>query len=200
MTNLKPVRLRSVVSELHEASVLLFRGQGVISRLIRFAGRSEYSHAALITYNGSRSATHTPYCTEIREWKGGRTNLLQHQVELNDGRIDVYRPTDATLNHPEWSCLSKYISRRAKEIAKPDRYGWGAFRYCMRAHIPIWRRLFKPNYEEDTDIYPHCSALVSMAWRSQGLDLVPNLPDYKTEPGDLARSALLQYQFTLVSE
>jgi hypothetical protein len=46
---------------------------------------------------------------------------------------------------------------------------------------------------------PFCSQAVARAYREGWRDLVPCLADRYTEPGDLARSALLQYQFTLVS-
>jgi len=39
---------------------------------------------------------------------------------------------------------------------------------------------------------PFCSEAVSRAWRLAGVDLVPNLADRYTEPGDLARSAHLR--------
>jgi hypothetical protein len=183
------VRFSDAQDYISEADVLLFRGTGLVSRLLRVASRSTYSHAAIATRNGSLS------CLEVREWIGGRRTLLKHQVEKYPGAIDVYKPV-ICISH----CKERRITTRAVDLARPDLYGWKAIKYCALSHLAFVRLLWQPNYEENPDIYPHCSALVSMAYREIGIDLVPNLPDYRTEPGDLARSGLLRYRFTLVSD
>lgn len=44
---------------------------------------------------------------------------------------------------------------------------------------------------------PYCSEAISRAYRLAGCDPTPNLADRATEPGDLARSTLFTYRFTL---
>jgi len=45
-----------------------------------------------------------------------------------------------------------------------------------------------------------CSQAVAWAYRVAGLDPTPNLPDRLTEPGDLARSPIFRYRFTLLPD
>jgi hypothetical protein len=171
-----------------EGDVLLFRRPtGLVGRVIAQLGRSLYSHAGVFAWWGL-----APMLLETREFRGGR--ILPLQVGLGGASVDVFRA--AALDSRAAYEITDAMRRRGG-----DEYGWLAILACALRHVPWLRMLVAPNQDDQANgHHPHCSAAVSAAYRAAGLDLVPNLPDYLTEPGDLARSALLQYQFTIVPE
>jgi hypothetical protein len=184
------VKFSEARSRIEHGDVLLYRGSGVIGQMLRVAGRSHYSHAAIVSLEGERE----PQVIEVREFIGGRVTALRHQVSDFSGRIDLYRPMYVPLE------VRREIVKQARELAWPGRYGWWAIFKCGLLHLPFVRWLSSVDAEEREDMLPHCSGLVSRAFRSCSRDLCPNLPDHLTEPGDIGRSALLECQFTLEAE
>src|SRR5262245_66124760 len=79
------VNLSDVAADIRDGDLLLFRGRGVIARLIGVAGRSEYSHAARAVWWG-----YDLFCCEVRELRGGRAVTLESQVRKFPGLIDVF--------------------------------------------------------------------------------------------------------------
>lgn len=79
------VDLKDVASEIRDGDLLLFRGRGLVARLIRTAGRSEYTHAARAVWWGRDL-----FCCEVRELRGGRAVTLESQVRKFAGLIDVF--------------------------------------------------------------------------------------------------------------
>lgn len=173
--------------ELHNADVLLFRRRGIIA----IAGRGEYSHAAMLAWWDS-----TPFLLEMRELRGGRAVTLKSQVQAYPGMIDVYR-----VASPVWSIKNAAV--KAMKLKAGNRYSYANVLSAAALHLPFIRLIAKPDTNDVTatpdadDIPEFCSEAVANAYRWAGLDLVPNLADKVTEPSDLARSAVLAYQFTL---
>ena len=79
------VKLSEVVDEIRDGDLLLFRGRGLVARLIGMAGRSEYTHAARAVWWGNDL-----FCCEVRELRGGRAVTLESQVRRFPGAIDVF--------------------------------------------------------------------------------------------------------------
>ncbi len=80
-----PTRFISLAHARHRISdgdLLLFRGAGVVSRMISVAGRSEFTHAARAAWWGR-----ILFCLEVREFKGGRAVTLASQVRRFPGVI-----------------------------------------------------------------------------------------------------------------
>ncbi len=69
-----------------DGDILLWRGRGLMSRMIATAGRSEYSHAGMAAWWHDDLM-----CLEVREFVGGRCVTLESQVKRCSGRVDVYR-------------------------------------------------------------------------------------------------------------
>lgn len=176
---------------IHSADVLLFRS-GKRKDLIAIAGRTDYSHAGLaVWWNNADVSKDRLLCLDTAAFRGGSHTLLSRMVEERPGQIDVYAPAipvdvDA-------------IAAKMVEITG-DRYGWWGLFKVSWLHIPIVRFFAKPNLDDEANgTPPFCSDAVARAYRLGGeIDLVPNLADKCTEPGDLARSALLAYKFTLI--
>lgn len=161
---------------LHDGDLLLYRGKGLFSRWIRFAGRSPYSHAAMLAAWGD-----TWMVLEARELRGVRAVTLESQVRLYAGQIDVFTPRGVSQGAVEAMiglCGVRYSY-------------WGVLEAAL-LHLPFIRRLVNPQLErENPGRRPvYCSDALAWAYRTgSGRDPVPTLADRYTEPGDLGRSA-----------
>lgn len=187
--NLLSVNQAAADGELRCGDVLLFRGRSIVARAIGVAGRSAYSHAAMLgIWRG------TAMVMEVREFVGGRLVTLDSQVARYSGQIDVF--TVRGRAYYRYQAVDAMLRLAGCE------YGyWGVARAAL-AHLPIVRWRLAPQ-ADDLESWdgsaPFCSQGVAMAMRAGEVDPVPNLADRSTEPGDLARSAALEYRCTLVS-
>jgi hypothetical protein len=190
-TGQKLVRLGECASHIWNGDLLLFRGRGVVSRLIGTAGRSDYTHAGrAIWWND------VLFCCEVRELRGGRAVTLESQVRRFPGIVDVFA-TNPDNRWPEydWQGANRFMQR----LAGCD-YGYAGLLKAAVLHVPFWRLLVKPELDDKAiaDRPPFCSHACAMADRlGGGVDPVPHLADRITEPGDLARSPFYRYRFTL---
>lgn len=191
------VAYRSVRSMILDGSLLLWRGRGLIARVIQIAGRSVYSHAGMAMWHRD-----TLLSLEIREFVGGRAVTLASQVRRFPGQIDVFLPVGPSGLKPHPANV--YDGTAAAEVmlrkAGNDYSYWGLAAASVQ-HLPIVRWWSKPDMNDGgkPGIKPEfCSQAVASAARiGGGVDPVPNLSDRTTEPGDLARSQLWSYRWTL---
>lgn len=185
------VRLSEVARKIGSGDLLLFRGRGLISRLIGTAGRSEYTHAAKAIWWGDEL-----FCCEVRELKGGRAVTLASQVRRYPGQIDVFQ-VDPEVRWPDYDFDG--ANGLMRRLAGCD-YGYVGLLKAAVLHVPFWRFLVRPELDDTNvdDHPPFCSHACAMADRlGGGVDPVPHLADRITEPGDLARSPFYCYAFTL---
>jgi hypothetical protein len=185
------VNLSDVAAEIRDGDLLLFRGRGLIARLIGTAGRSVYTHAGRAVWWGNDL-----FCCEVRELKGGRAVTLESQVRKHAAAIDVFEVNpSARWREFDRRGAVRYIRR----LAGCD-YGYGGVWLAALRHLPLWRFLVKPDSDDRRvcDQPPFCSQACAMADRiGGGVDPVPHLADRLTEPADLARSPFYRYRFTL---
>ncbi len=189
--NRNMVSLSRYGSLIRDGDLLLFRGQGLLSRMIGAAGRSDYSHAARAVWWGDLL-----FCCEVRELKGGRAVTLESQVRKYPGMIDVFEtnPSRRWRNYDRRGAV-----RYTRRLAGCD-YGYRGVLTAALVHLPLWRFLIRPdmNDQKITSQPPFCSQACAMADRiGGGIDPVPHLADRVTEPADLARSPFYRYRFTL---
>lgn len=189
-----------------DGDVLLFRGTGLGSKLIKIASRGPYSHVALVYRDN-----HILKTAEFREWKGCLTQGVYGQVLKFPGQIDVFRVSKkaelfSLTADKDPSVLSDWVSYDSKKAVNyilelnglP--YGWRRIWRMSLQFLPLIRLFFKPSFKdrtEDLHLYPVCSTVVAAAIRKSFVDLVPNLSDYEVTPSDLARSPLMHYLCTL---
>lgn len=202
--NQKFVPYQVAKRHLQEGDVLLFRGHGLVSWIIKQAGRGDYSHCGLLT-----KCEDCFYVLEFREFIGSRMIPIETLLKEQSGEIDVYRPISPVpiIEFDLFTCI-KIRQNTYEEKATSDcfksfiglPYGW------KRILIFIYRRflLVRLFYKMKTDdglnngmINPVCSTAVCHAIAKTYVDPVPNLADSLVEPSDLGRSALFSYLFTL---
>lgn len=195
---------------LREGDVLLFRGRGIVSSLIRRAGEGCYTHVGVASqvWYGDDAIWE---CVEFREWKGGRSVNLQRYVDTNSGTIDVFRPassrkysvfTNNEVKEYELGYNGIAVTQTMRRMTGLP-YGWKRIAWIAQHKLPLLR-LFYPLSSLVSDnisepVYPVCSTAVSYAFSKIRFDLTHHRSDQYMEPSDVARSALLHYVFTLVS-
>ena len=185
------VWLKDKRADIRNGDLLLFRGSGLLSRLIQAAGRSAYSHAAkAVWWHGEL------FCVEVREFHGGRAVTLASQVQRYPGQIDVFEANakNRWVDFDRNECCRVMLS-----MAGCD-YGYFAVLLAALRHLPVVRLFVTPNdddFDESGKSQPFCSHACAIADRAGGTDPVPHLADRVTEPADLARSPFYAYRFTL---
>lgn len=196
-----------------DADVLLYRGKSLFSKAIQAADHSRYSHAAMAGWvNGHEDPSTDLLCYEVRQWTGGRITTLAWQAATYPKQIDVYRLSDSYTaflwdsakkqQYGQTAVLKrKEAVHRMRQLAKPGEYGWHNLFWVSLFHLPLLR-WFMPTIDNDQLVLkrpPFCSQAVANAVRTAFTDLVRHTPDCMTGPGDLGRSPLLHYMFTLDS-
>lgn len=179
--------MTEIRTPLRTGDILLFRGRGLISWAIRSVTLSPYSHVAIAYVDGL-----VPFCLEMREGRGYRALPIDRAA--GKAAIDVYRvlfdeyDPDRAIEEMR---IFKYKAENQSKVFSGYSY-WMIVKRWLRS-VPIIRGLFRqPNGDDDplgSDFV--CSTTVAYAVRQAGVDLVHNLPDALTTPGDIARSAAL---------
>ena len=212
---IKLVPYSEAISYVQEADVLLFRGKGLISWLIKRYGSGVHSHVGMAHWDGDNIE-----CIEFREFSGGRSVSLKSQVGYHPDSIDVFRPAGSISinqfsswpeNNKNRSVKVEYENKHleykfnegvAKKVTDTMAqltglpYGWKNFVKLGKHYLPFCR-LAPQNIKDDepNDVFV-CSMAVAYAYRINYLVPTPFLADAATTPADLARSPLFKYQFT----
>lgn len=187
MTAIAPnyARYRDVRDQIQDADLLLFRRRGLSGAAIGAAGRSIYSHAGI-----AARWDQSLMLIEMRERFGGRAVRLSTVVAANPGAIDVY---EAMVSPWHRAAIVAGMRRYTG-----TRYGWATILWHTWRLLPVVRWLVAPPMDDGGPDSPAvCSTLISRACRRAGYDPIPNLSDRATTPGDLGRSSLFEYRWTL---
>ncbi len=205
-----------------EGDILLFRGQGWISSLLKVSGEGVHTHVGICSWhNGGVNIPPILECVEFKEWTGGRSVVLRYQIEQNDCLVDLYRPVpyftslqyNRQLHNPYLDENQIDIERKAfngKLVTNTMRemtglpYGWRRIRWLAQHKLLGLRLLYsKEDLIDDTlkdIVYPVCSTAMAYSFSKHGYDLIKNKADQWTEPSHIACSARLNYLFTLCTK
>jgi len=196
-------------SLLQNGDVLLFRSRGIIPFFIQKAGYSNYNHVGML----DKVDDSTFKIIEFREFKGFQEVPLDIYINVKC-TIDVFRPKSSFIQ--SYLVINadtdKYHIKSEEIKYKPEDtillfktmnkmpYGWERIAIMMIRHIPFLRLFISPEVDDLSEpnyIYPVCSTAVATCLRKTYIDPVPTLADYCVEPGDLGRSLLFDYLFTI---
>lgn len=195
-----------------EGDVLLFRGRGLVSFLIQKFNMSPYSHVGVASWHNFKSGSLDGIleCVEFREWKGGRTIVLDRYIQNMPNIIDVYRPVPFFSAVKMDKELKTYTVRKrfnGRLVTRTMRmmtglpYGWPRIWWLVKYNLPLFKLFY--SYKDFTNdalkdvIYPVCSTAVSYAFNRHRYDLINNKGDNWMQPGDIAQSPRLNYLFTI---
>ncbi len=188
-TQRRMVHYDAVRPILQNGMLVLYRphGLGLAGHIIALG--SGYSHAAMFAWWGQAAML-----IEMLQFTGGRAITLSSQVDSYPGRWDVFDISEKFDREGSVEYMKRYAGFP---------YGWGDITYAAIRHMPYLRKLIKDqNLDSHRSPYPpDCSHACAEAIRiGGGIDLVRNRNDRLTEPGDLAKSPLTRYLFTLVNK
>ena len=180
---------------IQEADILLFRGKGIISWLIKRYGSGVHSHVGIAHWDNDNLQ-----CVEFREFKGGRSVSLKTQVDNSPFGIDVFRAAKRVDYENDSYVLDDITKEKISSIMLKLTglpYGWRNIWKLVKHYVPFCR-LAQQNIKDNnaTKIFV-CSTAAAYAYRMAYIDPVPYLAVAAVTPSDLARSALFEYQFTL---
>ena len=149
--------------------ILLYRGRSLISRLIQFQTRSDYSHVALMMDD----------CSVYEAWHVGGVRHLRSPFDGHSSGtyIDIFRITD--LRDCDVDQVEFFLS---KQLGKKYDFA-SVVRFITRREAPADDKWF-------------CSELVLAALKRGGVELL-RLPPSEASPRDVSISPLLQYDKTI---
>lgn len=144
-------------------TVALFRGHKLVSKLIQWQTRSEYSHAAVVLPSGE--------VIESREGKGVQIlkelDYSKEEIELYDVEVSDTQAVeieaflrDQIGKKYDWTMVARFITRRQESRSSSQRW--------------------------------FCSELVFAAFQQAGVNLLRAVEPWKVSPGLLAMSTLLK--------
>lgn len=147
---------------MNHPKILLFKGRGVVSQLIRWQTNGQYSHAAIQLGDGRIiEAWHKPAEVRVRPPLKDWSNVEAYSVE--------------GMTADQWQVAVEFLD---KQLGKKYDFG-GVLRFVTR-----WRK------EKDDKWF--CSELVFQAVKEAGVDLLSRIQCSQVSPTVLSFSPLLQ--------
>ena len=209
MTNQLRLTLKEAIPLIKEGDILLFQAPTSILSVgwwISKLTQSPYSHTGLATWNNGQL-----HIVEFREFKGSRNKPIELQFNENTNKtIDVYRIAEI-INLPAFDRnfrefytqeykftpeIARKITDTAKSLVGLNYHYWTIF-YILLSLIPLTRLFINKDGSNNIINGYVCSTMISYVVRINFIDLVPFVADIYASPSDLARSSLLNYQFTV---
>lgn len=175
--------------------LLFYRGTSFVSRAIQKQTRSVYSHVALKRGVEVLEAWHEPMFDPWWDPRPkGRVVLSEGagapwSVHTDDARIDVYR-IPALEDGLEFGCTGCDRSERA--------WDWAVTQIGKRYDFAmVWKFIPRGRETDRSKDRWFCSELAAMAFTVAGYPLLERIPPSETSPGELVRSPLLSYCYTM---
>ncbi len=179
----KEIQYDDARSRIRNGDVLLYKGQGIISRLIRWITRSDYSHAGLAVWWNERLMVMEAV------GKGVVVTPLSSNIGHYNGDVDWFWCTKEISEEDR----TRLVQRAQEELGK-------RFARCGMLLVGLCLALKQPLDKDDTFYTSRrffCSFYVAAAYNSIGLDLRKDRSDGFTTPDDIARSPLLKLKGAL---
>lgn len=199
------IYLSDAIKLINEADILLYRSDNsIVNWLISKYSKSIYSHAAVATIDDGEVKG-----LEFKEFVGSRITDLESEV--NGGKqIDIFRVSPIitsvyltktgftdTINYRFSKLTAKMITKDIKKIIG-KKYRYTILFNMFKNLLPFYRFKITKDIQDGEPKKMVCSTLIAYFYRKYFLDLVPFASDYDVAPGDIARSSLVNYLFTVV--
>ncbi len=189
-----------------DADILLFKAPSFpkIGWFIATLSFSKYSHVGI-----AKIELGELYCIEFREFKRSRKYKVSDYLK-EGAEIDVFRispsvkqlefdPDTDTVRVKKYifdQNVVNHILYHAEDMIG-RKYSWSAIKDMVFTLLPFIRMFRSSNIGEKNGKNHVCSTFVSYLIRRYYVDPCQFLPDSYTKPGDLARSNIINYLFTL---
>lgn len=170
-------------AQMRNGDILLFKGKGWLSEIIKWKTGSAYSHAGLVAWWGDRLM--------VLEAVGAgvRATPISYNLKKYKGGIDYFRSSEEISEVVRSGMLSFAQKQLGKEYDLGRLFGF---------FIKLMRN--QPLQETETATVPStffCSEYVAEVYEQAGCDLVSNRSSQYTSPDKLADSELLEFVGTL---
>lgn len=172
-------------AEMRDADVLLFKGRGWVSNIIKWKTQSAYSHAGLVAWWGDRLMVLEAV------GNGVRATPISYNLKKYKGGIDYFRCTENLSGPTRQSMLSFAQKQLGKEYDHKRLFGFF-----------IKLMLNKPLQKSESVKVPStffCSEYVAEIYEQADCDLVIEHSSQYTSPDKLACSEKLKFVGTLKS-
>lgn len=169
-------------AHMQNGDILLFKGSGTFSRVIRWACNTDYSHAGIVAWWGDRLM--------VLEAKapGVVVSPISKNLQQYPGEIDYFRLTAGTELPADRRQAMLYFA--LQQLGK---------QYAVWRLVPFFLRLVTGTLKKRRGWQPQdiassyfCSEYVSAVYDAGGLDLDILQPHHFTSPGSIANSPLLE--------
>jgi len=160
---------------LRRCDILLFKGEGVTSRLIQWKTKSLYSHVAVVI--------EPEISLGIESSTGHQSGVRAFDLrKLDSTQVDLFRVKSEFAVDPE-----KVISFLVAHLGAP--YDWWGVTWL--GALKLFGLQAQANrFQKEKDYF--CSELVYEAFHEGGLDIVPQVEEAEiTSPADIAQSERL---------
>ena len=169
-----------VRDDIHDADVLMFRGESLSSRIIEIGTAGAYSHAAIAYRDGDRRMLVQAVGAGVGELP------VSQEISTYEGAVELWRlkePVRAKLDPP------KTVHEARRWVGRPYNMT------CVWRFVLDWAtfRLFRHARSGARDHRAFfCSQLVARAYSVGGVDLDRLHPEAGTAPSDLVRGKQLE--------
>lgn len=199
---------------LGDGDVILFERHGLVAAVIGWGTRSRFSHAGLVL-RLQATEDHPDRVMLLESSEGHGCRMVPLSDAVAGGGAHAYRPA-------AWVRLDRAAAIAAALDRLGAPYGWRSILLDAVSRLPLlaalgtlgvlrqipllgaalarlpWGKAYSTDDLEDAVRDVKCSTYVALAYRAGGVDLVRELADRSTDPGDLARSLALDHVTELV--
>ncbi len=157
-------------NEIKDGDILLYKGKGFVSTVIKKITKSEYSHAALaVWWNGRLMVLEAV-------GKGVIATPLSKNVSKYHGSVDWY--SHKTISDED---RQKLVAHAQLGLGKE----YSKWKLVILAYKLIFTsRDKKDDFKKENELF--CSHFVAAQYNFSGNDLIENLSDSLTHPEDIA--------------
>ncbi len=183
------MKLDEALPQIKTGDVLLFRGRGLWSWMVKVRTKSVYTHAGVALRIKANGCERVSVLEALEPW-GVRLHPLDQYVAAGES-VDWYEVTDPAVNR------EKVASFALRQWGL--RYAWRQLLWSFSRLAWLARRVLRrPLRDVDPERW-FCSELVAAALRHAGAQTDEDLVPIATAPGDVARFTCLRRRGTLVA-
>lgn len=175
---------KKVRDKIKDGDILMYKGKGFTSWMVKKFTRSQYSHAGITVWWNNRLMVMEAV------GKGVVLTPLSRNVENYHGEV-------------EWYQFHKDVPRDLREVMVITAQEELGKEYDMKGVIGLGIKILfniKPDFTKKKPNKLFCSQYVANVYSAVGLDLDVNNSDISTSPDDIPSSSLTVFKGTLKKE
>jgi hypothetical protein len=172
-------------SRFKDADILMFKGCGLISNLIKWKTKSVYSHAGIVAWWNDRLMVLEAV------GKGVEARPISYALKYYKGSFDYYRPKEEVAITANQRC--EMIIFAQEQLGK-EYDAWQIIKFFFRLLFNL--KMTKTDARKPPGKF-FCSQYVSAVYKAGGHDLTIRFSDNFTSPEEIAKSPLLEFVGTV---